>query len=56
MYKKRYSESYEQGLELPFYSEKGSKITRSYYRDLSHFSKSETYVKKEKVKSPSRII
>ena len=35
----RYKEEYEEGSELLWPSEKEDKITRNFYRDLSHFSK-----------------
>ena len=49
MKKERYTEKYEEGSELIWPSEKEDKITRKFYRDLSHFSKNVNYSKKEKV-------
>ena len=48
MNKKRYNEEYEEGSELLWPSEKEDKITRNFYRDLSHLSKNTTT---EKLKS-----
>ena len=39
MNKKRYKEKYEEGSELLWPSEEEDKITRDFYRDLSHLSK-----------------
>ena len=39
MNKKRYKEEYEEGSELLWPSEEEDKITRNFYRDLSHLSK-----------------
>ena len=39
MNKKRYQEKYEQGSNLLWPSEEEDKITRKFYRDLSHLSK-----------------
>ena len=49
MNKKRYKEEYEEGSNLLWPSEKEDKITRKFYRDLSHFSKNVNYSKKEKI-------
>ena len=37
--KERYKEEYEEGSDLLWPSEKEDKITRKFYRDLSHLSK-----------------
>ena len=42
MNKKRYNEEYEEGSELLWPSEKEDKITRNFYRYLSHLSKNTT--------------
>ena len=47
MNKRRYKEEFEEGSELLWPSEKEDKITRKFYRDLSHFSKN-TYNSKKK--------
>jgi len=47
--KERYREEYEEGSELLWPSEKEDKITRKFYRDLSHLSKNINYNKKKKV-------
>ena len=39
MNKKRYQEEYEEGSNLLWPSEEEDKITRQFYRDLSHLSK-----------------
>ena len=39
MNKKRYHEEYEEGSNLLWPSEEEDKITRKFYRDLSHLSK-----------------
>ncbi len=39
MKKKRYKEDYEEGSSLLWPSEEEDKITRKFYRDLSHLSK-----------------
>ena len=38
MNKKRYQEEYEEGSNLLWPSEEEDKITRKFYRDLSHLS------------------
>ena len=48
MSKKRYKEKYEEGSELLWPSEEEDKITRNFYRDLSHFSKNTTLFDKKK--------
>ena len=47
MNKKRYKEKYEEGSDLLWPSEKEDKITRKFYRDLSHFSKNISFSKKK---------
>tara|TARA_Y100000589_G_scaffold246997_1_gene234920 strand:+ start:3690 stop:3893 length:204 start_codon:yes stop_codon:yes gene_type:complete len=37
--KKRYREEFEEGSELLWPSDKEDKVTRKFYRDLSHLSK-----------------
>ena len=39
MNKERFKEEYEEGSELLWPSEKEDKITRKFYRELSHLSK-----------------
>ena len=39
MNKKRYQEEYEEGSNLLWPSEEEDKITRNFYRDLSHLAK-----------------
>jgi len=38
-YKERYKEKFDEGSELLWPSEKEDKVTRKFYRDLSHLSK-----------------
>ena len=48
MNKERYKEEYEEGSELLWPSDKEDKITRQFYKDLSHLSKNLNYSKKKK--------
>ena len=45
MNKKRYQEEYEEGSNLLWPSEEEDKITRKFYRDLSHLSKKQIHNK-----------
>jgi len=54
--KKRYKEEYEEGSNLLWPSEKEDKITRKFYRDLSHLSKNVNYSKKKKVSLFEQVI
>jgi len=45
--KERYKEEYDEGAELLWPSDKEDKITRQFYRDLSHLSKNINYSKKK---------
>ena len=45
--KKRYREEFEEGSELLWPSDKEDKVTRKFYRDLSHLSKNENSKKIE---------
>ena len=47
MNKERYKEEYEEGSDLLWPSDKEDKITRQFYKDLSHLSKK---IKSKKVK------
>ena len=47
MNKERYKEEYEEGSELLWPSNKEDKITRQFYRDLSHLSKNINYSRKK---------
>ena len=49
MNKERYKEEYKEGSDLLWPSEKEDKITRQFYKDLSHFSKNINYSKKNKL-------
>ncbi len=48
MNKERYIEEYEEGSDLLWPSDKEDKITRQFYKDLSHLSKNINYNKKKK--------
>ena len=45
-FKKRYIEEFDEGSELLWPSEEEDKVTRKFYRDLSHLSKNENHKKK----------
>jgi len=47
--KERYKEEYEEGSELLWPSDKEDKITRQFYKDLSHLSKNINYRKKKRL-------
>ena len=49
MNQERYKEEYEGGSDLLWPSDKEDKITRQFYKDLSHFSKNINYSKKKKL-------
>ena len=49
MNKERYKEEYEEGSELLWPSDKEDKITRQFYKDLSHLSKNINYRKKKRL-------
>ena len=49
MNKKRYKEEYEEVLYLLWPSDKEDKITRQFYKELSHLSKNINYSKKKKL-------
>ncbi len=46
MNKDRYKEQFDEGSELLWPSEEEDKVTRKFYRDLSHFSKNIDHKKK----------
>jgi len=48
MKNKRYNEEYDEGSNLLWPSEEEDKITRKFYRDLSHLSKKTIHNKKKK--------
>tara|TARA_B100001113_G_C20801147_1_gene488276 strand:+ start:431 stop:646 length:216 start_codon:yes stop_codon:yes gene_type:complete len=54
--KKRYKEEYEEGSNLLWPSEKEDKITRKFYRDLSHLSKNVNYSKRKKISLFEQVI
>ena len=43
--KERYKEEFDEGSELLWPSEEEDKVTRKFYRDLSHLSKNKTHKK-----------
>ena len=49
MNKERYKEEYEEGSELLWPSDKEDKVTRQFYKDLSHLSKNINFSKKKKL-------
>ena len=49
MNKGRYKEEYEEGSDLLWPSDKEDKITRQFYKDLSHLSKNINSSKKKKL-------
>ena len=49
MNKERYIEEYEEGSDLLWPSEKEDKVTRKFYRDLSHLSRNIHYSEKKKL-------
>ena len=49
MNKERYKEEYEEGSELLWPSDKEDKITRQFYKDLSHLSKKINLSKKKQL-------
>ena len=49
MIQERYKEEYEEGSDLLWPSDKEDKITRQFYKDLSHLSKNINYSKKKKL-------
>ena len=49
MNKERYKEEYDEGSDLLWPSNKEDKITRQFYKDLSHLSKNINYSKNKKL-------
>ena len=49
MNQERYKEEYEEGSELLWPSDKEDKITRQFYKDLSHLSKNINHSKNQKL-------
>jgi len=47
--KGRYKEEYEEGSDLLWPSDKEDKITRQFYKELSHLSKNINYRKKKRL-------
>ena len=48
MNQERYKEEYEEGSDLLWPSDNEDKITRQFYKDLSHLSKNINYTKRKK--------
>ena len=49
MNQERYKEEYEEGSDLLWPSDKEDKVTRQFYKDLSHLSKKMNSSKKKKL-------
>ena len=56
MNKERYKEEYEEGSDLLWPSDKEDKITRQFYKDLSHFSKNINYSKNKKLNLFEKLV
>ena len=56
MNKERYKEEYENGSYLLWLSDKEDKITRQFYKDLSHFSKNINYSKNKKLNLFEQVV
>ena len=56
MNKERYKEEYEEGSDLLWPSDKEDKITRQFYKDLSHLSKNINYNKKKKLNLFEQVV
>ena len=56
MNKERYKEKYEEGSDLLWPSDKEDKITRQFYKDLSHLSKNINYSKNKNLNIFEHII
>ena len=49
MNKERYKEEYEEGSDLLWPSDKEDKVTRKFYKDLSHLTKNKTSNNKKRL-------
>ena len=56
MNKERYKEEYEEGSDLLWPSDKEDKITRQFYKELSHLSKNINYIKKKKLNLLEQLV
>ena len=56
MNKEIYKEEYENGSYLLWPSDKEDKITRQFYKNLSHFSKNINYSKKKKLNLFEQVV
>ena len=56
MNKERYTEEYEEGSDWLWPSEKEGKITREFYRDLSHLSKNMNYTENKKINLCKQVL
>jgi len=54
--KERYKEEYEEGSELLWPSDKEDKITRQFYRDLSHLLNNINYSKKKNLNLFDQVV
>ena len=56
MNKERYKEEYEESSDLLWPCDKEDKITRQFYKDLSHFSKNINYSKNKKLNLFEQVV
>ena len=56
MNKERYKEEYEEGSDLLWPSDKEDKITRQFYKNLSHLSKNIVYSKNNKLNLFEQVV
>ena len=56
MNQERYKEEYEEGSDLLWPSDKEDKITRQFYKDLSHIAKNINYSKKKNVNLFEQVV
>ena len=56
MNKEIYKEEYKKGTDLLWPIDEEDKITRQFYKDLSHFSKNINYSKKKKLKLFEQVV
>jgi len=54
--KKKYKEEYLEGSDLLWPSDKEDKITRQFYKDLSHVSKNINFSNKKKLKLFEQVV
>ena len=56
MNKERYKEEYEEGSDLLWPSDKEDKVTRQFYKELSHISKNINHSKKKKLNLFEQVV